>query len=133
LTARGFSVDAYDEPVVEPLAARISSDSLKRGLILNSWRTVQKGTRTQLLAEKLDDWFSGGLQLNHVEVLHPAAPGSPVPRPVGMHVVQRCSLGEDYGDPADSGHGARRVEAPVRSATTPQDGREGKSRGTGSR
>ena len=67
LKAKGFPVDAYDELVVEPLVKRISSDSLKRALILNVWRTLGPGTRTEVLADRLDDWFFHGLKLHELD------------------------------------------------------------------
>jgi NTE family protein len=67
LRARGFTVDAFDELVVEPLVDRVSSDSLKHALIRNSWRTLGAMTRTELLAAKLDEWLFGGIELRHLD------------------------------------------------------------------
>lgn len=67
LKAQDFSVEAYDHLVVDPLVERISSDSLKRALILNVWRTVGPGTRTEVLADRLDDWFFQGRKLHELD------------------------------------------------------------------
>lgn len=41
-----------------------------------------------------------GVKRPHVEVLDSRAPCSRVREPVGIQIVQRCSLSKDYGDPA---------------------------------
>jgi NTE family protein len=57
LRARGFSSEAYERHVVHPLVDQISRRSLTATLVRNAWRTVGKKTRTDLLADFLDEWF----------------------------------------------------------------------------
>ncbi|HEX6150361.1 patatin-like phospholipase family protein [Nocardioides sp.] len=67
LRRRSFTAQAVDELVIEPAVRRISGSSLKRSLVLGSWRTVGPLTRTELLARRFDDWFFGGLELTALD------------------------------------------------------------------
>jgi NTE family protein len=67
LRARGFSSEAVDEFLIDPLVSRISGDSLKWSLIGSAWRTLGKPTRTDLLADRIDDWFLNGVLLEHLD------------------------------------------------------------------
>ena len=55
-----FTSKAFDDLVVDPLVKRISSSSLKFGLIRGAWRTLGPLTRTDLLADRFDAWFFDG-------------------------------------------------------------------------
>ena len=55
LRDRGFTGAAFDELVIDPLAERVSSRSLKSKLIRNIWRTIGKRNRTDVLAWAFDD------------------------------------------------------------------------------
>jgi NTE family protein len=63
----GYTTTAFDELVVDPVVRRISSRSLKTSLILGAWRTVGPGTRTELLARRLDQWFLRGEELEGLD------------------------------------------------------------------
>lgn len=67
LRSNGFSVEAFDRIITEPLVRRVSSHSLKHELIRGAWRTVGPMTRTDLLADKFDDWFFEGLELRDLD------------------------------------------------------------------
>jgi NTE family protein len=57
LRAAGFTTDAFDECVVEPLVRAISTRSLKWRLLAGAWQTLGSATRTDLLAHHLEEWF----------------------------------------------------------------------------
>jgi NTE family protein len=63
LRQRSFTAEAVDEIVVDPLVKRISARSLKVALVRGAWRTLGPGTRTELLARRLDEWFFDGRRL----------------------------------------------------------------------
>jgi NTE family protein len=63
LEQRGFSADALDELVIGPAIARISRESMTRGLVEHIWKIIGRKTRTNLLADTLDDWFFKGRKL----------------------------------------------------------------------
>jgi NTE family protein len=67
LRASGFTPEAFDQHVTEPLVERISRRSLKAALVRGLWRTVGKETRTDVLARRLDEWFFDGEQLEHLD------------------------------------------------------------------
>lgn len=67
LRAGGFTTQAVDEHVISPVVERVSSRSLKRKLILDLWRTVGRLTRTDLLADALDDWWFEGTMLEQLD------------------------------------------------------------------
>jgi NTE family protein len=66
LEQESFSASALDRIVIEPFIERISSDSLIRKLLANSWRIAGPRTRTHLLADCLDEWFYGGRLLEQL-------------------------------------------------------------------
>jgi Patatin-like phospholipase len=63
LEAASFTGEAFDRVVLEPLVARITSDSLLWNVILNLWKTLGGKTRTNLLADSLAEWFFDDLAL----------------------------------------------------------------------
>jgi NTE family protein len=66
LEQEGLSAEALDRVVIEPFVERISSHSLVWKLVVNGWRIVGRRTRTQLLADCLDEWFYGGMMLEEL-------------------------------------------------------------------
>jgi NTE family protein len=62
-----FSSAAVDDLLVDPTVKRVSSRSLKLSLLLGGWRTLGRATRTDLLADRIDEWFLGGLLLEHLD------------------------------------------------------------------
>jgi NTE family protein len=60
----GFTGDGLDELVLRRAIARISGASLTRELIANFWKVIGRKTRTNLLADTLDDWFYEGQKLS---------------------------------------------------------------------
>ena len=67
LRASGFSAQALDEHVTEPLVHAISRKSFKFAIIGGLWRTLGNQTRTDLLARRLDEWFFQGKQLEDLD------------------------------------------------------------------
>jgi NTE family protein len=63
LAAKDFGADALDDQVIRPFVERITSHSLTMGLVLNIWRVLGPGTRTDLLASFFDRWFFDGRRL----------------------------------------------------------------------
>lgn len=63
LAAKGFGPDALDDGVIRPFVERITTRSLTMGLVLNIWRVLGPGTRTDLLASFFDRWFFDGRRL----------------------------------------------------------------------
>jgi len=53
----GFSPEAVDALVVDPIVASVTGSSLKGELLRNAWRIVGPTTRTDLLAQALDHRF----------------------------------------------------------------------------
>lgn len=66
LERAGFTPQALDRVVIEPFIARISGHSLVWALIRNLWRTIGPKTRTNLLADTLDEWFYAGDRLEQL-------------------------------------------------------------------
>jgi NTE family protein len=66
LAAGGFAADALDDRVILPFVERISSRSLTMSLVLNIWRILGPGTRTDLLASFFDTWFFHGRRLEEL-------------------------------------------------------------------
>lgn len=62
----GFTTDVLERHVVEPLLAKIGATALRDRLLRNAWRIIGPRTRTDVLAESLDEWFFGGHQLEHL-------------------------------------------------------------------
>jgi NTE family protein len=67
LRAAGFSNEAVDAEVIDPLAARVVKSSLKNELVLNIWRTLGSKNRTDLLAWAFDKWWLGGTELEDLD------------------------------------------------------------------
>lgn len=67
LRNRGFSVEGFDELVIEPAVNKVSKRSLKFALIRNVWRTVGPDNRTDVLAHEMDSWFFDGLLLEALD------------------------------------------------------------------
>ncbi|WP_138733742.1 patatin-like phospholipase family protein [Modestobacter excelsi] len=67
LRDRGFTTAAFDELVVDPVVAQLSSRSLKFALLRGLWRTVGPATRTDVLARRLDEWFLHEAELEHLD------------------------------------------------------------------
>lgn len=63
LRAAGYSTEAVDRLVIDPVVERISSGSLKMKLVRNVWRTIGPKNRTGLLADAFDDWWLDGTEL----------------------------------------------------------------------
>jgi NTE family protein len=59
----GFTGAAFDAHVVRPLVDRITTESLKKKLLLGAWKIVGSKTRTDLLAAAFDDWWLHGKRL----------------------------------------------------------------------
>jgi NTE family protein len=66
LQREDFTAEALDRLVIEPFIDRISERSLIWALLLNLWKIIGPKTRTNLLADTLDDWFCGGQQLEQL-------------------------------------------------------------------
>jgi NTE family protein len=66
LAADEFSGAGVDRLLVAPLIAKITSASLQRSLIKGIWRLPGRTTRTDLLAEALDEWFFDGRVLEEL-------------------------------------------------------------------
>ena len=60
LSEQDFLPAAYDHLVLKPFVDRISARSLTAELVRNVWRALGSGTRTDVLAKVLDDWFLNG-------------------------------------------------------------------------
>lgn len=67
LRTSGFTAAALDRLVIAPAIERVSGRSLKLTLIRDVWRTFGSDTRTDLLADKFDDWFFGGQRLEDLD------------------------------------------------------------------
>jgi NTE family protein len=63
LAAKDFGPEALDHLLIRPFVERITSHSLTMGLVLNIWRVLGPGTRTDLLASFFDKWFFDGRRL----------------------------------------------------------------------
>jgi NTE family protein len=58
ISDRGFSLQAFDDRVTIPLLKLVTSKSMTMRLVSRSWRAALPGkTRTEVLADVLDDWF----------------------------------------------------------------------------
>jgi NTE family protein len=63
LAAKDFGPEALDDILIWPFVERITADSLSIALLLNIWRVLASGTRTDLLASFFDKWFLDGRRL----------------------------------------------------------------------
>lgn len=60
---QGFTGPAFDAHVIDPLLRRVSRSSLTGKLIRGLLKTLGRRTRTDLLAEALDEWWFEGRML----------------------------------------------------------------------
>jgi NTE family protein len=67
LRANGFACEALDATVIRPFVDRISSESLTGRLVRRAWKTVGSQTRTDLLADQLDELYFGGTLLREID------------------------------------------------------------------
>ncbi len=67
LREHGYAAAAVDREVIEPLALKVISASLKSKLLANIWRAVGIRNRTDVLAWAFDDWFYGNAQLEALD------------------------------------------------------------------
>ncbi len=63
----GYTSEAVDRLVIDPVVKKISSSSLKRKLIMNVWKTLGSKNRTGLLADAFDDWWLDGIELEQLD------------------------------------------------------------------
>jgi NTE family protein len=63
----GYTPQAVDGEVLDPLAAKVTSESLKGKLIRNVWRATFSKTRTDVLAWAFDEWFFHGTRLDQLD------------------------------------------------------------------
>ncbi len=66
IESAGFTPDALEQHLVQPFVERISSASMQKGLAGGLWKIVGRRTRTDLLADKLDEWFFSGRLLEDI-------------------------------------------------------------------
>lgn len=59
----GFTREAFDEHVIAPFIALISSRSLSRGMLLQAWKLIGPTNRTDLLAAEFDRLLFGEFPL----------------------------------------------------------------------
>jgi NTE family protein len=67
LRAAGFTTEAADRLVINPIVRSISTSSLKLQLVKGLWRTAGRDTRTDLLARALDRRFFNGTRLEDLD------------------------------------------------------------------
>jgi NTE family protein len=67
LRERGFTADAVDELVIDPIITQITGSSLKWDLLVNTWRSIGPRTRTDVLADQLDERFFHGRTLESLD------------------------------------------------------------------
>lgn len=63
IRAAGYTAEAVDRLVIDPVVEKISSGSLKMKLIRNAWRVIGPKNRTGLLADAFDEWWLEGTEL----------------------------------------------------------------------
>lgn len=63
----GYTADAVDRLVIDPVVDKISSSSLKLKLLANVWRIIGPKNRTGVLADAFDDWWLDGLELEQLD------------------------------------------------------------------
>jgi len=66
LESSGFTPEALEKHLVRPFVERISGASMARTMIGGLWRVVGRRTRTDLLADTLDEWFFAGRLLEQI-------------------------------------------------------------------
>jgi NTE family protein len=120
LRQAGFSVDAVDRLLVEPIVGQVSKRSLKRALVLRAWRTVGSDNRTDLLAQQMDRWFFHGKLLESMdpEVRFVINAANVV---TGVRFTFERDVVGDYviGLASTSGTGLRLAQAAAASAAVP--------------
>ena len=67
LRAAGFTTEAADRLIVDPVVRAICKKSLKMQLIGGTWRAVGRETRTDVLARALDSRFFDGTRLEDLD------------------------------------------------------------------
>jgi NTE family protein len=67
LRAAGFSTQALDRLVIDPVVTSMTGSSLKGELVRNIWRIIGPRTRTHLLARALDRRFFHGRMLETLD------------------------------------------------------------------
>jgi NTE family protein len=67
LREKGFSVEAFDDLLLEPVVKLVSTRSLKRALLGSLWRTIGSDNRTDVLGQQLDSWFFHGQLLQDMD------------------------------------------------------------------
>lgn len=67
LRAAGFTTEATDRLIIDPVVRSISKTSLKAQLIRGVWRAAGRETRTELLARALDERFFAGALLEDLD------------------------------------------------------------------
>jgi NTE family protein len=67
LRAAGFTTEATDRLVIEPVIRSISGSSMKMQLLKGLWRAVGSETRTDVLARTLDKRFFDGVRLDQLD------------------------------------------------------------------
>lgn len=63
----GYTGDAIDSEVIDPLAKRVTTESLRTMLVRNIWRATFAATRTDVLAWAFDEWFFSGTRLHELD------------------------------------------------------------------
>lgn len=63
----GYSAAAIDDTVIQPLAERVTAQSLKQKLLRNIWRATFSKTRTDVLAWAFDQWLFGERRLHQLD------------------------------------------------------------------
>jgi NTE family protein len=66
IESAGFTPEALENHLVKPFVDRISSASMQKSLAGGLWKIVGRRTRTDVLAEKIDDWFFSGRLLEDI-------------------------------------------------------------------
>jgi NTE family protein len=62
-----FSTAAVQKSLVEPFVKTVSRQSLKLSLVKGIWRTIGPKNRTELLADRFDEWFFEGQELEGLD------------------------------------------------------------------
>ncbi len=67
LQAKDYSADAVHDLVIDPPTRKITSSSLKRYLLRNSWRAIGNKNRTDVLAHAFKEWFVGSTTMDQLD------------------------------------------------------------------
>jgi NTE family protein len=68
LDRAGFSSDALDTHVIDPMIGSITASSMKEALLSRLWQALGRRTRTDLLADALDERFFHGRTLESLDI-----------------------------------------------------------------